>query len=343
MSFIVEDCDFILKNAPCRWEKLAGAKIFITGGTGFFGKWFLNSFCHLNKKLRLDAKMTVLTRAPEKFLRGFPEYAKEAALSFTEGDVRDACFGEKYDFLIHAATPSDGQLDESNPEELYSIIVDGTRNIMKNAEKAGIKRTLYVSSGGVYGVQPSKLSRISETYVPSPHNVYGKGKLKSEEICFGGTVSASSARCFALVGPYQNLGGRRFAINSFIADAMKGGPIYVKDGRPYRSYLYAADLMIWLWTILLEGRDKETYNVGSSEAISIADLACMVAGCFTPEPCIINDTAQNIGSCAPAPRYVPDVTKASRELGLEQLIALPEAVKRAVGWHKATCRDILPA
>lgn len=337
MSLITEDCEFILKNAPCRWEKLAGAKIFITGGTGFFGKWFLNSFCHLNKRLRLDAKMVVLTRAPEKFLRGYPEYAEEIALSFIRGDVRDTCFGEKYDFLIHAATPSDGRLDESAPEELYSIIVDGTRNIMKNAEKSGIKRVLYVSSGGVYGVQPPELSRIPETYAPSPNNAYGKGKLKSEEICFGGTVSASSARCFALVGPHQNLGGRRFAINSFIRDAMKGGPIYVKDGRPYRSYLYAADLMIWLWTILLEGRDKEAYNAGSPEAVPIAELARIVAGCFSPEPRIIDAAAQKIDTCALAPRYVPDVAKASGELGLKQLTALPEAVKRTVEWHKAAC------
>ena len=336
---IAEDCGFIAANAPCGWQKLKDAKIFITGGTGFFGKWFLHSFCHLNERLRLNARMEILTRDPEKFLRSYTQFAQEASLSFLKGDVRDFHLQDGCDFLIHAATPSDGRLDESSPDELFSVIADGTRNVVKNAESAGVKKMLYVSSGGVYGTQPPELSHMPETYEPHPSNAYGKGKLEAEKLCFAGPVPSSSARCFALVGPYQNLDSRRFAITSFINDAINGRPISVRDGRPYRSYLYAADLMIWLWTILLEGRDKETYNVGSEEAVSIMELARAVAECVVPSAAVSASNAA-YGAKTPPSRYVPDTRKAAETLNLKQLVPFAEGIRKTVEWNRRNCLNV---
>ncbi|HRQ31700.1 MAG TPA: NAD-dependent epimerase/dehydratase family protein, partial [Anaerolineales bacterium] len=120
-------------------------------------------------------------------------------------------------------------------------------------------------------------------------------------------------------------------IGNFIRDALKGGPIVVKgDGTPYRSYLYAADLAIWLWTILLRGESGRAYNVGSEEDISIAETARSVARSASP-----NISLEIHGKPNPlvAPeRYVPSTKRAQDELRLIQSFFLDEEIKRTIAY-----------
>jgi dTDP-glucose 4,6-dehydratase len=123
-----------------------------------------------------------------------------------------------------------------------------------------------------------------------------------------------------------------YAIGNFIRDALKGGPIQVKgDGTPYRSYLYAADLVIWLWTILFKGKSCRPYNVGSEEAITIKDLANLVAKVYK-KSLEIRITEKAESNQVPD-RYVPAVGRASAELNLKQTISLPEAIRRTILWN----------
>lgn len=325
------DCDNILDVLSCRWKCLHERTLFLTGGTGLFGKWFLHSFLHINKVLQLNTNITVLSRTPNKFLQENPCFADNQAINFVEGDIRSFTFpNNKYHYLIHAATPASAKLEAENPDEMYSIIVNGTKRVLDFAKQSGVKKILLTSSGAVYGIQPPELSNIPETYEPNPVNAYGKGKLESEYLCLNSGINTAIARCFAFVGPYLPL-DIHYAIGNFIRDAINGNVITVKgDGRPYRSYLYTADLMIWLWTILLEGTSGETYNVGSEEAISIAELAKLISAYVSP-----STTYKILGEPdiqVPASRYVPNTHKAQLELGLKQHYLLPESIKRTIQW-----------
>jgi len=83
-----EDLEHILSHTEARWEELRGKKIFITGGTGFFGTWFLESFAWANRRLNLNSSMLVLTRDIDAFKKKVPHLGDNHSISFHEGDVR---------------------------------------------------------------------------------------------------------------------------------------------------------------------------------------------------------------------------------------------------------------
>ena len=96
---------------------------------------------------------------------------------------------------------------------------------------------------------------------------------------------------------------------------------------PFRSYLYASDLTIWLWTILFKGEACHPYNVGSDQEITIAELAAEVAQHFRVP--LINSNRTEI--VMPA-NYVPDISRSMRQLGLNILIARNDSVNKTAAW-----------
>jgi dTDP-glucose 4,6-dehydratase len=324
------------------WDELRGKRIFITGGTGFFGKWLLESFIWANNILKLNAQMHVLSRDPEAFKMSYPHLANANEIVFYRGDVRTFDFPtSNFEFVIHAATDATTQLNHDNPLLMIDTIIEGTRRVLDFSLSCGAKRFLLISSGAVYGKQPVDLSHIPEDYQGAPDpmqpvSAYSEGKRLAELLCSiyhkeHGTETVI-ARCFAFVGPYLNL-NIHYAIGNFIRDGLAGGPIRISgDGTPYRSYLYAADLAIWLWTLLFRGKPGEAYNVGSEQAISIRDLAYEVATHFSNSPKVII-SKQPLPE-APTERYVPSTRKPRIELGLDTNIHLDEAVRRTVDWNR---------
>ena len=142
-------------------------------------------------------------------------------------------------------------------------------------------------------------------------------------------VECVIARGFSFFGPYLPLTDK-FAIGSFMRDALAGRPIRILgDGTPLRSYLYAADLAVWLLTLLAKGTPSEAYNLGSDEIIDLAGLAGAVATAGDVPIAIV----QPRPSGAPQ-RYIPAIDKARKELGLEVRIPLTAALRRMMDWSR---------
>ncbi len=336
-------------------DALAGKTVLITGATGFFGKWLLKSVIVFNsisqskwlverdstyprslerpKPLRIIA----LSRNPGAFLERYPKFSQYDFIEYITGDVRTfEIGGRQADFVIHCAAEHGRTVEQENPNEMYSVVVHGTQHALDVARQCGASRFLLTSSGAVYGPQPPEMSHIPESYVGTPVTAYGQGKAIAEQMInhyadrFG--FQSHIARCFAFVGPYLNL-DIHFAVGNFIRNALDNQPIVIQgDGTPTRSYLYAAELAIWLWTILLRGENHCVYNVGSDEAVSIKELAQRVASRFDdpPEIRILGKPDPR----KPRAQYVPCVDKIKNELGLSQEYSLDDALDSTIEFNR---------
>lgn len=343
------DLDHVLDRTRDLWEELRGKRIFITGGTGFFGRWLLETFTWANDRLGLGASATILTRSPIVFEATAPHLANHPAIELLMGNIRNFDFPNKeIQYIIHAAIDSSVPISQDQGRNFFDTTTVGTRRVCLLAQFRQVEKMLLTSSGAVYGRQPNGITHIPEEYEGGPdpldiRSAYGEGKRIQEQICsqftYDSDVQIRIARCFAFVGPYlplrSNLATRMstgYAIGNFIGDGIAGGPILVNgDGTSYRSYLYGADLAIWLWTILFRGESIRPYNVGSENGLTIKDLAHTVAQSF--DPAIEVRIAQTPVPGRPIERYIPSTERAREELGLKQTIGLEDAIKRTISWN----------
>jgi nucleoside-diphosphate-sugar epimerase len=337
---LAEDLEHVLAHTRPLWEELRGGRILLTGGTGFFGCWLLESFLWAQARFRLDAEVVVLTRRPAAFGEHAPHLAAHPAVRLQAGDVADFNLPEgRFTHAIHAAGPPNTP-EPRDPQTAVEQALQGTRRVLEAADRSGVRKLLFTSSGAIYGPTtanrgPRREEEDDGAWPPGASWAYAEAKRQGEALCVSFArdhgLEVKIARGFAFLGPYLPLEAH-LAAGNFLRDALCGGPIRVQGtGTAVRSYLYGADLAVWLWTILFRGAAGRAWNVGSDTAVSIGDLARAVA-----EACQPPATVTVLGQARPeAPEdcYVPDISRARRELGLEVFIPLPEAIRRTLQWH----------
>lgn len=336
-----QDLDLILDHTAELWDEVRGRRILLTGGTGFFGCWLVESFCHINQALGLGAGLTVLTRDPDRFLQKCPHMRATPSVFLHAGDIRNFIFPKgEFRYVVHCATETRAKAASEDPLGMFATIVQGTQHALEFSVSSGAQKFLLASSGAVYGRQPVEMTHVPETYSGAPDplhpaSVYGEGKRAAELLCalYGKKTSMECkiARCWAFCGPHLPL-DQHFAIGNFIGDVLAGRPIEIKgDGTPRRSYLYAADLAIWLWTILFRAPALLPINVGSAHDASILELAQTVVKTLNPKA-KIRVAQEAVPGAAPL-RYVPSVERARDMLGLRETVGLEEGIRRTARWY----------
>ena len=298
-------------------------RILITGGTGFFGKSMLDY--RLRHGRQIDTEWVVVSRNPVEFFLACPQFKHMPGVNFIEGNVLsetvlayDGDMGQ-FDAIIHAAAV----LDPRAPEDrILAAAIDGTRHVISLARRIGCGKILFTSSGAVYGLCSSLSSENDEC---RPATSYGRGKVSAECLLIESGLDVKIARCFSFVGKYIDR-ATYYAIGNFIQNCLDGKPIVVNgDGTPLRSYLYADDLVEWLFTILERGESGRPYNVGSDRAVSIRELAETVRRVLGAKSEIVVKGAPASG--AKPSVYVPSIERARNELGLEIKVGLEKAIE----------------
>jgi dTDP-glucose 4,6-dehydratase len=287
------------------------------------------------------ARFTLLSRDPERFRSDHGELLTGIDVKLVHGDILRPETLPKGDYthILHAATDSTFG-PQLTPLQRYDQIVNGTRNILELARHCDKPRVLLTSSGGVYGNIAQFPLGVSEEYfgIPDPmeaQNAYSIAKRQAEHLCilyydsYG--VESVVARCFAFVG--QDLPvNAHFAIGNFIRDALANADIVIEgDGTPVRSYMDQRDLARWLITLMLSGRSCRAYNVGSTEAVSISELAkrvSLMSPGRRPNVHVLNRVLT--GQASTRNFYIPDISRAQNELGLSLEFCLNDSIRHVI-------------
>jgi dTDP-glucose 4,6-dehydratase len=338
-----QDCENILAGKTDLLKPIRKETIFVTGGTGFFGVWLAEMIAFLNDVHHFACRLILLGRRPDIFLQKAPHLAKRNDITVLGQDVRMLIeLPPETAYIIHAAGSPDSRLHASDPLQTIDTIVSGTKALLAAAARLPtLRKVVLVSSGLIYGNQPWNQPGIPESFMgnvdcAAASSAYAEAKRLAETL--GAAYRAQhrlpivNVRPFAFIGPYQ-LMDRPWAINNFIRDSLRGGPIRILgDGTSVRSYMYPSDMVFWLLRILIDGTSGRSYNLGNPEAISLKELAEKISSCFQ-EPVKI-ECRLLTDEIARRSRFVPDISLAANTLGLSITIDLDTAIRRTILWNQ---------
>ena len=315
-------------------NQLDGSRVLITGGTGFVGKWLIET-----AKIACDngaTKFEIIVPTRDILASHVKETKKIGFknLSLVQGDLlTDVLNIGKVDAIIHAATPASAVLNESNPIEMTRINTQSMQAALKFAENKA--PFLFTSSGAVYGNQPQSVDHISEMQdrpFSELTSAYAKGKQLAESTCMQaakeGSCTPVIARLFAFSGHYLPH-NTHFAIGNFVQNVIDRKPIHINsDGQARRSYLYGADMAVWLWSALTKRSSPHPLHIGSEHSVSILELAQAVARVsttelnFIPEIKVANPSANS----EKFHQYIPNNSATKSYLNVQEWTSLETGI-----------------
>lgn len=283
-----DDMDYIANVNFISWEKLTNKTIFITGATGLIGYYLVSALVYKNLIANSRIKIIILVRNVDKAKKLFEEQLKlDKNLKFIQGDIENIPdIKENIDYIVHGAGPTNSKFFTNNPVETIKIIFNGTMKVLELSRKKCIKKMIYLSTMEVYGsVQVNE--KIDEQHVVNlntmiARNSYPESKRISENLCASYNaeyeIPVDVLRLTQTFGPGINKNDNRVFAQFIKASIEEKDIILFTEGKTYRSYLYLADAITAILTILLSNKSGEVYNVANEYTYcSIREMADLVA------------------------------------------------------------------
>ena len=318
--------------------------ILVTGGAGFIGGHLTDAF------LRDGHDVTVLdnlepfydVRLKEHTLDVHREVAseEEGSYTFREGDVRDAETVREVvadaDIVVHQAAQAGVRTSVAEPRKVTDINVGGTVTLLEAAKEVDVERVIIASSSSVYG-KPESLP-YTEDHPTEPVSPYGVTKLAQEHMARVYTelhgLSTVALRYFTVYGPRMR---PNMAISNFVSRCFNGeSPVIYGDGQQTRDFTFVDDVVDANRTLLTDGSvDGDVMNIGSSDNISIQELAEVVRDQVAPELEIEYEAARE----ADAEHTHASVEKAGELIGYEPSRTITEGVSEFIEWYEPLVRS----
>jgi len=310
-----------------------GRTVLITGGAGFIGSWLAEAL------ITLDAKVTAFDNLSTGSLKNVEHLMGFSNFTFLKGDVSNFKVGEKYDFIVHAASLPAPDVYVKKPVETMLSNSLGTLNVLEASRKRD-SVVLYTSTSEIYGDSEA---------IPTPESYWGRVNSVGVRSCYDEAKRFGEALCMAYFRQYGvdvriarlfNTYGPRLdpntsyarVISRFILQALRNNPITVHgDGKQTRSFLYISDAVNALMRMMIrEGLRGEVVNVGSSNEITILELAELVKRLTDSKPPLEFQPSRPDDPR----RRCPDISKAKSLLGWVPKIPLEEGLRLTIEWFK---------
>ncbi|MCB9366164.1 MAG: NAD-dependent epimerase/dehydratase family protein [Calditrichaeota bacterium] len=304
-------------------------RVLVTGGAGFIASHVADGM------IAAGHEVAVLDNLSTGFRENVPKDA-----TFFEVDIRDAAGVDRVisafrpDVIDHHAAQMDVRKSLVDPVFDAESNIVGSLNVILSGQKHGVKKYIYISTGGaVYG-EPSTLP-VTEQHPVHPECAYGISKhtvehyLELYRILYD--LRYTVLRYPNVYGPRQSPHGEAGVIAIFAGLFLEGKvPTIYGDGEQLRDYVFVSDV-VKANLQALEAGDGEILNIGSSVGTSVNTLFRELA---------------ELANCADSPNYAPprtgeiratylDASRAATILGWKPEVSLSEGLRKTWTWNHA--------
>lgn len=273
------------------WSELNKKTILISGATGLLGKFLIDALMFLNNIGLTSCQVLALGRNTQKAADKFQQYWKNSNFHFMECDISDKLPEipqDDVDYVCHLASATHPHAYATEPISTITTNILGTKNLLDLASSKHTRRVIFASTCEIYGENRGDTELFDETYCGfldsnTLRAGYPESKRCGEALCqafrLERNIDIVIPRFSRTFGPTMLLNDSK-ASSQFILDGVYGQDIRLKSsGNQYFSYMYVADAVGALLTLLFKAHDGEAYNVANTQCdIKLKDFAHIVAG-----------------------------------------------------------------
>lgn len=339
---IVEDLLTIFVSRS--WDVLRGKSIYISGASGMIASYLVMFLIYCNEQEHMEIEIFAGVRSAEKAAQRFGDYTQKKYFHLIQEDVIVPLhIGRQLNYIVHAASPASPQYYGSNPVETMLPNIVGTYQLLEHAKRYSVESFLFFSSGAVYGTVSSKKIReiqFGEFDFMARGSVYGEGKRCGEAL--GNAyyreykIPFKSVRINHVYGPTLDLKNDHRAFAEFVDNVVHGQNIVLtSDGRQKRAFCYLTDAIIAILTVLLNGKNGESYNlVNEDQFVSISALAEILVSLYPEKHLqVVHKERKDAGylSLAQTNDVVCDGSKI-QALGCNFNVTIQEGFKRTIDY-----------
>ncbi len=307
-------------------------KVLVTGGAGFIGSNVIDGL------LGKGYDVVVI----DDLSTGFKENLNPKAVFYKvalcdEAGVRKIFEKERPDFVNHHAAQMDVRRSVREPVFDARVNILGSLNLIENSVRSGIKKFIYVSTGGaVYG--EADILPAQELSPVRPICPYGVSKHTVEHYLYlyahNAGLKYTVLRYANVYGPRQNPYGEAGVVAIFTEKLLSGErPTIFGDGSQGRDYIYVGDV-VEANVLALDKGDNEIYNIGTGRQTTVVELFDSLKAALgsSVEPVFGPPRGGEIG------HIFLDSQKAFRDLGWSASYTLEEGFRETIKYYREASR-----